>query len=167
VRKYSEGYHFVTIVTNNRLPIFGIEYLAHTSINALNFYYRRKDYDLLGYVVMPDHVHFICSTQKSISTIVRDIKKYIAKGVVSYLAHNKLELLEKFKMASPGKRGHIYQIWQRDFFDFNILNETKFIEKLKYMYNNPLRKGLCEGVTEYKFSDAGRYFGSGDPKLPM
>ncbi len=93
MRKYSEGYHFVTIVTNNRFPIFEIEYLAYISINTLNFYHRRKDLDLLGYVIMPDHIHFICSTQKSISNIVRDIKKYIAKEIINYLTHNDLELL--------------------------------------------------------------------------
>lgn len=127
--------------------------------------------ELLGYVVMPDHIHFICSTQKPISNIVRDIKKYIAKEVINYLTHNESELLSKFRRHNPGKRHHTYRIWQRDFYDFNILTEERFLEKLKYMYNNPLRKGLSENVLEYKFSDAVRYFGSGDfgsgdPKLP-
>lgn len=166
MRRYNEGYHFVTLVVNSRIPIFQIEHLAYTSIDTLNFYYHRKDYDLLGYVVMPDHIHFLCATQRPISEIVRDIKKYIAKEAVAYLTQNRPELLGNFKMASPGKRGHVYQIWQKDFYDFNITSDSKFLEKLKYMYQNPLRKELCQNVLDYKFSDARRYFGSGDPKLP-
>ena len=34
------------------------------------------------------------------------------------------------------------------------------------MYENPVRKNLCNDIFDYEFSDIKKYFGSGDPKLP-
>ncbi|MDI6779429.1 MAG: hypothetical protein QME25_04455 [Bacteroidota bacterium] len=50
-------------------------------------------------------------------------------------------LLSNIQLSKPKKKGHIYQLWQTDFYDFNILTESKLNEKLRYMYENPLRKG--------------------------
>jgi putative transposase len=135
-------------------------------LETLNFYNERGDYKLIGFLVMPEHIHFICIPSKHISEIVRDIKKYVAKKVIEHFSKINQRLLIRFEVPRHGKRNHIYQIWQSDFYDFNITTEKKLFEKLKYMYENPIRKGLCGGVLEYKFSDAQRYFGSGDPKLP-
>lgn len=164
--KFAEGHHFVTLIINNRKRIFGDETLATLAQNTLTFYHKRGDYDLLGYVIMPDHIHFVCNTSKSISELVRDIKKYIARKMVEYLSRNNPMLLDTFGLPSPLKRKHTYQVWQQDFYDFNILSEDKLFEKLVYIYENPVRKGLCKEILEYKFSDAHRYFGSGDPNLP-
>jgi putative transposase len=164
--KFSEGYHFITLVVNQRIPIFEINSLARLAIKALEFYTKRGDYELHGFVIMPDHIHFICNPQKIVSEIIRDIKKYISKYAIQYLLDKNSTLLDKFKLKKPRKRKHVYQIWQSDFYDFNIMAERKFQEKLRYMYENPSRKGLCDQMQEYEFSDVNRYFGSGDPKLP-
>ena len=98
--------------------------------------------------------------------IIRDIKKYIAKKAIEYLLVWDKGILLRILLPMPKKKGHTYQLWQPDYYDFNILSEKKFTEKLRYMYQDPLRKGLCDDIFEYEFSDIKRYFGSGDPKLP-
>ena len=98
--------------------------------------------------------------------IIRDIKKYIAKETVKFLSTSDSDMLVRIRLPKPKKKGHIYQLWQPDYYDFNILSERKLNEKLKYMYENPLRKGICNDIFEYEFSDMKRYFGSGDPILP-
>jgi REP element-mobilizing transposase RayT len=165
--KFSEGYHFITLVVNQRIPIFKFNSLAKLAMQTLEFYAKRGDYELRGFVIMPDHIHFICDPRKFISEVIRDIKKYISKKTIQYLLSENKNLLNRFKLNKHGKRKHVYQIWQGDFYDFNIMTEKKFHEKLRYMYENPLRKGLCEQMEEYEFSDVSRYFGSGDPKLPI
>ena len=165
-KKYSEGYDFVTIVTNNRIKIFKYKEIARIAAKVISFYEERFDYRLIGFTIMPDHIHIICNPIKEISTIVRDIKKYIAKEAISYLPEVDRDMLLSIKMLSPKKKKHIYQFWQMDFYDFNILNEAKLNEKLKYMYENPVRKNLCNDIFDYEFSDIKKYFGSGDPKLP-
>ena len=99
-------------------------------------------------------------------SIIRDIKKYIAKETIRTLMMLDEEILLTIRLSTQKKRRHTYQLWQPDYYDFNILTERKLNEKLRYMYENPLRKGLCDNPFDYEFSDAKRYFGSGDPKLP-
>ncbi len=132
---------------------------------------------------MPDHIHMICESvgnnrspdldtpsgsgrSPDLPNIIRDIKKYIAKEAIKHLSTLNKDMLSSIQLPMPKKRGHTYQLWQPDYYDFNILTEKKLNEKLKYMYENPLRKGLCNEIFEYEFSDLTRYFGSGDPKLP-
>ncbi len=99
-------------------------------------------------------------------SIIRDIKKFIAKEAADYLSGTDKAMLSGLRLPNPEKRAHTYQLWQPGYYDFNIMTERKLNEKLKYMYENPLRRGLCKSMLDYEFSDASRYFGSGDPNLP-
>ena len=198
--KYDEGYHFITMVTNKRVKAFKFKDTAMIAINTILFYEKRGDFNLKGYIVMPDHIHIICEILGShrspdlpkiiqpgshrspsppdipqtgsgrspdLPSIIRDIKKYIAKETIRTLITLDEEMLLSIRLSRQKKRRHIYQFWQPDYYDFNILTERKLNEKLKYMYENPLRKGLCNDPFDYEFSDFKRYFGSGDPKLPL
>jgi REP element-mobilizing transposase RayT len=202
--KYSEGYHFITMVTNKRVKVFKYKDTALIAINTILFYEKRGDFNLYGYVVMPDHIHMICEyshhpsasdrspdlsgiirpgsgqspdppditkmgngRSPDLPAIIRDIKKYIAKETIHVLKTLDEEMLLTIRLTRQKKRRHTYQLWQPDYYDFNILTESKLNEKLKYMYENPLRKGLCGNPFDYEFSDVKRYFGSGDPKLPL
>jgi len=212
--KYDEGYHFITMVTNKRVKAFKFKDTAMIAINTILFYEKRGDFNLKGYIIMPDHIHIICEMLGSgrspdlpkiiqpgshrspdlpeitqtgsgrspsppditqtgsgrspdLPSIIRDIKKYIAKETIRTLITLDEEMLLTIRLPKQKKRRHIYQFWQPDYYDFNILTERKLNEKLKYMYENPLRKGLCNDPFDYEFSDFKRYFGSGDPKLPL
>ena len=182
--KYDEGYHFITMVTNKRVEAFKHKDIARIAINTILFYKKRGDFRLKGFIVMPDHIHMICELPDSekplevstssgsrrspdLPTIIGDIKKYIAKQAIARLSSLDKNMLLNIQLPKPKKKRHIYQFWQPDYYDFNILTERKLNEKLRYMYENPLRKGLCENISDYEFSDFKRYFGSGDPKLPL
>ncbi len=198
--KYGEGYHFITIVKNKRVEVFKYKDTAVIAINTILFYEKRGDFNLKGYIVMPDHIHMICEfsgngrfpdlpkivpagigrspdlpeiaqtgsgRSPDLPAIIRDIKKYIAKETIRTLITLDEEMLLTIRLSRQKKRRHTYQLWQPDYYDFNILTESKLNEKLKYMYENSLRKGLCDNPFDYEFSDVKRYFGSGDPKLPL
>ena len=171
-RKYNEGYYFITIVTNKRVEIFRRKDIAKAAVNTLLFYEGQGDFKLIGFVVMPDHIHMICESawgsdrSPDLPNIIRDIKKYIAKEAIRHLSTLNRDVLSTIQLPTPKKKRHIHQLWQPDYYDFNILTDEKLNEKLKYMYENPLRKGLCDDFLSYEFSDVWRYFGSGDPKLP-
>ncbi|OGW16407.1 MAG: hypothetical protein A3G93_15715 [Nitrospinae bacterium RIFCSPLOWO2_12_FULL_45_22] len=169
--KYKEGYHFITIVTNKRIEVFKCKDIAMIAVRTILFYEKRGDFRLIGFIVMPDHIHMICEPAGSdrspdLSSIVRDIKKYIAKEAIGYLSSGDSNMLVSIQLPKPKKKGHTHQLWQTDFYAFNILTESKLKEKLRYMYENPVRKGLCNDIFDYEFSDIRRYFGAVDRKLP-
>ena len=51
--------------------------------------------------------------------------------------------------------------WQRRYYDFNVWSTEKLGEKLDYMHNNPLRRGLVERPGDWHWSSF-RHYASGE-----
>ena len=49
-------------------------------------------------------------------------------------------------------------IWQRRFYDFNVWTEKKRIEKIRYMHDNPVKRGLVEEPEQWVWSSFRQYF---------
>ena len=49
-----------------------------------------------------------------------------------------------------------FRMWQAGFYDFNIYTEKKLVEKLNYMYSNPVRAGLASSPSDYQWSSCTR-----------
>jgi len=45
-----------------------------------------------------------------------------------------------------------YRIWQRRFVPFNVYTDKKRLEKLNYMHNNPVKRGLVSAPGEWPWS---------------
>ena len=50
-----------------------------------------------------------------------------------------------------------YRLWQPGFYDFNIYSEEKFLEKLEYIHNNPVKAGLVLSPENYEWSSLRLY----------
>jgi len=85
-------------------------------------------------MIMPNHVHLILQPIGGIP---------LAK------------LMQKFKGASARsvnlKRGASGSIWNKDSYDRILRNENELIQKVKYIYENPLRAGLVSRPELYKW----------------
>src|SRR3989338_5710248 len=82
--KYSEGYHFITIVTNNRIKAFKYKEIAMIAIKVISFYEKRFDYKLIGFIIMPYHIHFICEPIKNISSYENPLRKGLCNDIFDY-----------------------------------------------------------------------------------
>jgi REP element-mobilizing transposase RayT len=51
--------YYVTTVVYDRLPIFTRPSSIIPLYDSLNFYRHKQEFKLLGYAIMPDHVHLI------------------------------------------------------------------------------------------------------------
>ena len=91
-----------------------------------------KFYILFAAVVMPDHVHVVLTPIKgySLSRIMKGIKGVSAKKLNSL-------------------RRTVGPLWQNESFDRIIRDEHELQEKLRYMLNNPLKKGLTDDPWSY------------------
>lgn len=50
------------------------------------------------------------------------------------------------------------QVLQPRLYDEGITDRNELIEKIEYIHNNPVRAGLAQMPSEYKFSSYGYYF---------
>ena len=137
LRIESEGYpSFVTTKTEKNIAYFKDSMNAESVISAIYFCREKGLMYLLSFVVMPDHSHIIfMPRKKDISQIMHSIKSYTA---------NKINKLLK-------RRGNV---WQQSFWEYKIPNREILLQKVRYIHNNPVRKGLCNIPEEYPFSSA-------------
>jgi putative transposase len=48
-------------------------------------------------------------------------------------------------------------VWQARFYDFNVWTELKRVEKLRYMYRNPVKRGLVAEPEQWDWSSFRSY----------
>ncbi len=59
------------------------------------------------------------------------------------------------------------RVWQRRFYDLNVWSEKKRLEKLTYVHNNPVRRGLARAPGDWAWSSWRFYFLDEVFVLPM
>jgi putative transposase len=91
--------------------------------------------DLYGFVIMPDHIHLIIKLQgaHTLPAFVRQFKTYIAHRLAK----------------GP--------IWQRNYWSELIVHDRMLAQKLEYIHENPVRKGIVEHAEDYPWSSAKEY----------
>lgn len=98
-------------------------------INSLEFY-RGERYEIIGYVIMPNHVHLLIMPANGyeLKKIMRDLLHFTAFSI------NK-------KVGNKGK------LWFSDYFDRTIRSQKHYVFYVEYMRNNP--QYLPEGTYSF------------------
>ena len=156
--------HFITTNTYKNYPCFQYEELSQILLEELKFYSTKLGFALIGYVIMPDHVHLLLwwdSEEKpklGISNIMSRIKTATSKRAKRYLLYGGgieyVGRLADVGQPTPGP----FRLWQPGFYDFNIFSEEKLLEKLDYIHNNPVSAGLVLSPDDYEWSSYRLYF---------
>ena len=131
--------YFVTTSTVQRRPIFRDPDQADLLKTVLYQTRERYGFLLLGFVVMPDHLHAVVVPRPgdTISQVMRFIKGTYARF------HNR-------RLAQRGP------VWQASFYDRAIRDEKALLDVTAYMEGNPVRAGLAMTAQMYPFSSAHR-----------
>jgi putative transposase len=53
--------------------------------------------------------------------------------------------------------GDADHFWQKRYYDFNVRNNRQFVEKLRYIHRNPVRRSLCERPQDWRWSSFFHY----------
>jgi putative transposase len=90
---------------------------------------------LIGYVVMPEHVHLLISEPRegTPSTVLHKLKL----GVARKLRKRKRTCAGQLRLPFAAPREPLRAFWQARFYDFNVYSRGKKREKLNYMH--PIR----------------------------
>ena len=122
---------------------------------------QRLNFDLWAFVFMPDHVHLILHPRDlnyETSTILHDIKQPTSRRAVAYLRKHAPQWLERIAVHKGGRVR--YQFWQKGGgFDRNIIEPNTLFKMIDYLHLNPVRRGLVQRASEFKWSSAAWYEG--------
>jgi len=162
-----DSIYYITTVVYNRLPIFTSASYAIAFIDSLNFYRYKQQYKILGYVIMPDHVHLLIWLQglPTISDIMRDLKKFTSVHLIRQAeVEGNQAWLAAFKQAGDKTGRSQNKVWQDSFWDKIVYSDKMLRQKLNYIHRNPVRAGLVELVEAYPYSSYRNYV-DGDDSL--
>ena len=124
---------------------------------------RRHAFRLIGYVVMPEHVHLVMSepANKNPSKILQVLKQKVARALLKKRRRMSTQMLLPF----DGSRMEEAHFWQRRFYDFNVWSAKKLKEKLEYMHANPVQRKLVQHPRDWPWSSWAHYAGKGEVKI--
>lgn len=131
-RHFTEGYEilFITTVTRHRCPYFAHHAFAREAVELLYRVQNLHPFDLYGFVIMPDHVHFLMRAP-------------------TYPIHR---IIGAYKSGLTFDIG-ISPLWQRRYF---MKVPTNAARVLQYIHMNPVKAGLSSSPEKYPWSSASR-----------
>jgi putative transposase len=148
-RFYGSGdVHFVTFSCYRRRPYLGTVRARNRFVKILDEVRSRHGFALLGYVLMPEHVHLLMGEpeQGNPSKVLQVVKQKVSQSLREKNISSQLELaFASGSVAAPA-------FWQRRFYDFNVWSEKKLKEKLHYMHRNPVDRKLVQHPQDWPWS---------------
>ena len=121
--QHTGQFHFLTFSCYRRLPLLDREVAYACFEQILEKVRRRYSLVVAGDVLMPEHVHLLVG-EPAVNSLA------VALQVLKQRTSRKLKL-----------KGQTH-LWQRRYYDFNVWNHDKTVEKLKYRHRNPVPRGL-------------------------
>jgi putative transposase len=155
-RYYGAGYsHFITTSCYRRLPLLDSPRNRDLFLRVPEQVRVRYRFVVVGYVVMPEHVHLLLGEPQrgDPSVVMKALKQGFAR-----------RLLSRLRAAGSPHQPSLWsvplernQIWQPRFYDFVVFSEKKRVEKLRYMHRNPVKRGLVLEPQQWSWSSFRHY----------
>jgi putative transposase len=132
----SKQSHFVTFSCYRRQAFLRDARLCHIFVQSLERTRRKYEFLVYGYVVMPEHVHLLVSEPDVgvLATAIQALKISAARQAI------------KFGAGDEGT------FWQTRYYDHNVRTYESFVEKLRYIHRNPVKRGLVERPEDWTWS---------------
>jgi len=142
--------HFITFCCYQRRPLLATVRARNMAVKILDEVRGRYRFALVGYVLMPDHVHLLISESGSLrpAKIIQVFKQRLSRRMRGRKPAKKGQLILRFSETDAGLR----RFWQRRYYDFNVYSGPKVQEKLHYMHANPLKEKLVQHPGDWPWS---------------
>jgi putative transposase len=127
--------HFLTFSCFRHQPVIGTPAARNLLLQLLEETRQKYEFHVLGYVIMPEHVHLLLSEPETakLSTAIQVLKQRFSRT-----------------------RAEEY-VWEPRYYDFNVFTERKRIEKLHYIHRNPVTRGLVAEPELWQWSSYRAY----------
>src|SRR5262249_7907432 len=122
----ADDLHFITCSCYRRQPFLSTPGRRDLFLEILEETRLKYRFVVHAYVVMPEHFHLLITEPElgDPSVVMKVIKQRFARRI------------------HQGTDSEL--VWQKRFYDFNVWNTRKRIEKLRYIHRNPVKRGLVE-----------------------
>ena len=157
---------YLTFSCYRRLPLLDNPKIRDNFAATLAEARGRFGFRLLAWVTMPEHVHLLIMPEPPEPSIVKPLwwlKRESATHIVARWRQLHAPILRQIT-DSRGKTRY----WQRGGgYDRVIWNEDAIRKTVRYIHDNPVRRGLAETPEDWAWSSARAYRGDPDALVPI
>jgi REP element-mobilizing transposase RayT len=127
---------------------------------------KRYNIEIIGYVIMPNHVHCILYFPEpgfNLNKILSNGKRFMAYEIISRLkaANNigTLKILHDALTERERKKKQLHKVFEDSFDAKAIFSEKFLVQKLSYIHHNPItgKWKLARDFVSYEHSSASFY----------
>ena len=158
--------HFVTATIVSWLPVFTTAARCDILIQSFEYCRAHKGLKIRAWVILDNHFHAIFSAP-DLSRVLADLKRHTAQRILELLKAERCEWLinqlKYFRLAH--KLESIHQIWQEGSHPQSIPSDEIMLQKLEYLHNNPVKRGLVAAPEHWRYSSAHEWCKGSSPVL--
>jgi len=148
--------HFVTFSCYERRALLGTVRARDLFLKILEQVRRRCAASVVGYVVMPEHVHLLLSEPRrgTLAKLLQVLKQRVPHAM---RRRRTRRLSGQLPLAFPVSCAGLRRFWQRRYYDFNVYSAQKIREKLDYIHSNPVKRKLVVHPKDWPWSSWAYY----------
>jgi len=128
--------YFITASAYTHQNLFQRAETADLLVTALFGYRDKGEFRLHEFVIMPNHIHLLISTDE---THVGRAMQMVKGGFSHALGKSGLKLKA---------------VWQPSYYEHRVRDMEEYARMRSYIHQNPVRRGLAGIATEYSYSSA-------------
>ena len=158
--------HFITCTIVEWLPIFTTAPCCDIIVNSLAYGREHKALHIYAWVILDNHFHAIVAGAE-LSRTIADLKKFTAHALLAQLKEEGREwLLNQLEyFCARHKRSSTHQVWQEGAHPQAIPSDEIMLQKLDYVHNNPVKRGLLASPEHWRYSSAHEWLPGALPVL--
>jgi putative transposase len=157
--------HFVTLTVVGFIDLFTYPNYKEILLDSLRYCQKEKGLVIYSWVIMSNHIHLIISSKgNDLGDIIRDFKRHTSKLLIQEIINGtdprREWLLELFRTsASKLKRSNDYKVWMDGSHPIILDTDIMLEQRLEYLHQNPVKKGIVAEPEHYVYSSAIDYVG--------
>ncbi|MCK4626323.1 MAG: transposase [Phycisphaerae bacterium] len=148
--------HCLTFSCFQRQPFFNGRYSPRWFLDAVEQARSKHPFELWAFVIMPEHVHMVILPHEGVKirTILSRTKHPVTRRALHFVEKNCPSFAARMIDRQPnGKITH--RFWLRGGgYDRNLRSVRDVHEKIRYIHENPVRRGLVKCPEDWQWSSA-------------
>jgi REP element-mobilizing transposase RayT len=148
--------YFISTTFKGFMPLFKNKDVREIVYQSMNYLRGRDKFDILAYVLMPEHFHWIIFKKGLLdpSKIMGDLKKFTARRILN-LFNDEPVIGRVF--IDQSYKDQKYSVWKETYRGEVIYHQRFLKQKIDYLHANPVRRRLVKNITDWADSSAGYY----------
>ena len=143
-----------------RLPLLSRDRTRGWVIESIDAARKNRRFALFAFVIMPEHVHLIVHPSDQtydVAYILKSIKQPVSRKAHAWLLKTNQPWLGNLTLIQKDGRP-LFRFWQAGAgYDRNIDRQVTLRQMIKYIHDNPVRRGLVGRAVDWQWSSASWY----------